>query len=51
MDHEDDRDLATVRDALADNPVPLLIPDHRVRDGPSAPPLAVQQTLRAIEGL
>jgi methylated-DNA-[protein]-cysteine S-methyltransferase len=51
MDHEDDRDLATVRDALADNPVPLLIPDHRVRDGPSAPPPAVQQTLRAIEGL
>lgn len=41
----------TVREALANNPAPILIPDHRVRDGPSnlAPP--VEQKLRSIEGL
>ncbi|MFB6185175.1 MAG: methylated-DNA--[protein]-cysteine S-methyltransferase, partial [Haloarculaceae archaeon] len=26
-------------------------PDHRVRDGPSAAPPAVEQKLRAVEGL
>jgi methylated-DNA-[protein]-cysteine S-methyltransferase len=45
----DDRDL--VREALADNPVPLLVPDHRVRDGPSAAPPEIEQRLRAVEGL
>lgn len=47
----EDGDLATVREALADNPVPLIIPDHRVRDGPSAAPPAVEQKLRSIEEL
>lgn len=46
----DEDDLATVREALAENPVPLLIPDHRVRDGPSGAPPAVEQKLRSIEG-
>lgn len=40
-----------VREALAENPVPLIIPDHRVQDGPSAAPPAVEQRLRALEGL
>lgn len=40
-----------VRTALAENPVPLLIPDHRVRDGPSAAPPEVEQRLRSLEGL
>ncbi|MBV0923711.1 methylated-DNA--[protein]-cysteine S-methyltransferase [Halomicroarcula limicola] len=44
-------DLTQVREALAANPVPLLIPDHRVRDGPSAAPPPVEQKLRAVEGL
>ncbi|WP_254273666.1 MGMT family protein [Haloarcula marina] len=44
-------DLTAVREALAANPVPLLIPDHRVRDGPSAVPPPVEQKLRAVEGL
>lgn len=43
--HED------VRLALDANPAPLFIPDHRVRDGPSAAPPAVEQTLRTVEGL
>lgn len=48
-DEADDRTL--VREALADNPAPLLIPDHRIRDGPSAAPAPVEQKLRALEGL
>ena len=48
-DEEDDHTL--VREALAGNPAPLFIPDHRVRDGPSAAPPPVEQKLRAVEGL
>lgn len=48
-DDEGDRELA--RGALADNPTPILIPDHRVRDGASAAPPEVEQKLRSLEGL
>jgi len=48
---EEQADLTAVREALDANPVPLLIPDHRVRDGPSGAPPAVEQKLRAVEGL
>lgn len=48
-DDETDRDL--VRTALADNPAPLVVPDHRVRDGPSGAPPEVEQRLRTLEGL
>lgn len=51
LDADDEDDLATVREALAANPLPLIIPDHRVRDGPSAVPPSVEQRLRSIEGL
>lgn len=51
LDPEDEEDLTLVRTALAENPIPLLIPDHRVRDGPSAAPPAVEQKLRQVEGL
>ena len=51
LDHTDDEDLNVVRTALAENPAPLVIPDHRVRDGPSAAPPAVEQKLRSLEGL
>ena len=51
LDPEDDADLDLVREALADNPAPLFIPDHRVRDGPSAAPPEVEQKLRSLEGL
>lgn len=40
-----------VRTALAANPAPLLIPDHRVRDGPSAAPPRIEIQLRSLEGL
>ncbi|RQH03066.1 MGMT family protein [Natrarchaeobius oligotrophus] len=51
LDPEDDDDVILVRTALDENPAPLLIPDHRVRDGPSAAPPAVEQKLRSIEEL
>jgi len=48
---DDDADLRTVREALADNPAPLVVPDHRVRDGPGGAPAEVEQKLRSLEGL
>lgn len=50
-DPDDEEDVRTARNALAGNPAPILIPDHRVRDGPSAAPAEVEQRLRALEGL
>ncbi|MFB6105037.1 MAG: MGMT family protein [Halobacteriaceae archaeon] len=47
----DDETLDEARTALAENPVPLFVPDHRVRDGPSAAPPDVEQKLRSLEGL
>jgi methylated-DNA-[protein]-cysteine S-methyltransferase len=51
IDAENDEERITVRQALADNPIPILVPDHRVRDGPSALPPAVEQKLRTLEDL
>jgi methylated-DNA-[protein]-cysteine S-methyltransferase len=51
LDGDADADRQLVRTALAENPAPLLLPDHRVRDGPSAAPPAVEQRLRSVEGL
>lgn len=48
---DEDEDLQLVRAALDENPVPLVIPDHRVRDGPSGTPPKVEQRLRSLEGL
>ncbi|WP_229115200.1 MGMT family protein [Halapricum desulfuricans] len=51
LDPESDGDRETVRTALAENPAPLLLPDHRVRDGPSGAPSDVADQLRRVEGL
>jgi methylated-DNA-[protein]-cysteine S-methyltransferase len=51
LNDDQEEDIELVRTALAENPAPLLIPDHRVSDGPSAAPPAVEQRLRSIEGL
>ena len=51
FDADDEGDRDRVRAALDGNPVPLVIPDHRVRDGPSAAPPKVEQRLRSLEGL
>ena len=50
FDPNSDEDLAVVRTALDENPIPLVIPDHRVRDAPSATPPAIEQKLRSLEG-
>jgi methylated-DNA-[protein]-cysteine S-methyltransferase len=50
LDVDDDEDVELARAALAENPVPVLIPDHRVRDGASACPPEVEQRLRSLEG-
>lgn len=51
LDDDEDDDVQLVREALAANPTPLVIGDHRVRDGPSAAPPKVEQRLRSLEGL
>lgn len=51
LDPDDEEALEEARTALAENPVPLIIPDHRVRDGPSGAPPEVEQRLRSLEGL
>ena len=51
LDGDTDDAHQLVRTALAENPAPLVVPDHRIRDGPSAAPPAVEQRLRSVEGL
>jgi len=51
LDSEEASDREAVRTALGENPAPLLLPDHRVRDGPSNAPGEVIDQLRRIEGL
>lgn len=49
MDEDSEKDQAAIRDALQANPVPLLIPDHRVHDAQGATPSDVAATLRNLE--
>ncbi len=51
LDPDDSDDVGLVRTALANNPAPLLVPDHRVRDGPSGASAGVEQRLRSLEEL
>lgn len=51
LDSDDEQDVITVREALAENPLPVIFPDHRVRDGPSALPPQVEQRFRSLEDL
>ena len=51
LDPESENGVSRVREALAENPAPIFVPDHRVRDGPSAVPPAIEQKLRSLEGL
>jgi methylated-DNA-[protein]-cysteine S-methyltransferase len=50
-DDNDPEDLEFVREALNENPAPLVIPDHRVEGGPYATPGSVRRTFRDVEGL
>ena len=49
LDPDEAEDVETARTALAENPVPLFVPDHRVRDAPSGAPASVAERLREIE--
>ncbi|MCF2241246.1 methylated-DNA--[protein]-cysteine S-methyltransferase, partial [Halobacterium salinarum] len=49
LDHDSNEGRRTVRDALAANPVPLFVPDHRVRGAPSGAPDRVVRALRDLE--
>ena len=49
-DPNDADDLETVAAALRTNPVPILVPDHRVDGGPYATPGPVREALRRAEG-
>ena len=49
MTAENVTDEDRIREILATNPIPVIIPDHRVRDGPSAAPPRVEQRLRSLE--
>ncbi len=49
--NEDDAAIGTVREALRANPVPVLVPDHRIQDVTGSTPTAVREVLRSIEGL
>lgn len=46
---EDSDELRTIREALASNPVPILVPTHRVRDGPCGAPPDVETKLQSLE--
>jgi len=49
LDPSNDDDLETVRDALRENPIPIFLPDHRVRDGQGATPPQIAAALRRLE--
>jgi len=50
LDHEDEADLRVAREALRANPLPIVVPDHRVRDAAGATPEGTAARLREIEG-
>ena len=49
LDPDDDADRETARTALAENPIHLFVPDHRVRDTPGGAPEVIADRLRAVE--
>lgn len=44
-----EEEIDTVRAALEANPIPILLPDHRIGDGPSSIPPDLARRLRSIE--
>ncbi len=50
-DPNDADDVAAVKQAIGQNPTPLVIPDHRVQGADGATPPAVRKTLRDLEGI
>ncbi len=50
LDPAADADRETAEVALAENPVPLFVPTHRIQDGPDGTPAALAAKLREVEG-
>ncbi|MFW6436243.1 MAG: methylated-DNA--[protein]-cysteine S-methyltransferase [Halococcoides sp.] len=51
LDPDADDTARIVASAVRENPVPVVLPSHRVADGPDAAPPTVASTLRRVEGL
>jgi len=51
LDANDPDDLELVTRALNENPIPLLLPDHRVQGGPYATPESVRNHVRRLESI
>jgi len=51
LDPDSDETRTAVQSALSGNPVPIVLPDHRVSDANGATPGPVRRQLRAIEGI
>lgn len=51
LDPDDEASSETVTAALAANPIPVVLPDHRVEGGHGATPAPVRRRLRTIEGI
>ncbi len=51
VDAEADEARETVRQALAGNPIPIVLPDHRVDGIEGATPPEIRRRLREIEGI
>lgn len=49
MNGDDEEDRLSVRSALQENPIPIFVPDHRIRDVPGATPGKVAKLLRELE--
>lgn len=50
LDPDEQGTERTVRDALRENPAPIFVPDHRVRDARGATPSSIAAALRRLEG-
>lgn len=51
FDEEGPNSQRTIREALGENPSPIFIPTHRVRDAPTGAPADVVDVLRAVEDI
>lgn len=51
LDPASESDLDTASTALAENPIPLFVPTHRVRNGSRGTPELLAAALRRVEGL
>lgn len=51
LDGDDPEDLDRLRTVLTTNPVPIVIPDHRVRGVDGSVPAEVRTRLRELEGI